>query len=216
MAYNRSIGSILYQTSKESIRIGSNYRRCFSVSISRHNLFGGTKSIGNKGQLLTPPSGKGETSSNPADLFKKNDILMYSDKPLNYIESVKENGFHLANNLLITSPNKQGEIIGALMLQSETFEVNLSNEGYKIINKFIVEFNEDVLQVFKKVHPKPEIVVIGLGEKSRMLSESNKRYFSSLGMQLEVGDSNNAAQIFDLLATERPNVIGALLLPPNV
>ncbi|KAK6203114.1 NADH dehydrogenase 1 alpha subcomplex assembly factor 3 [Scheffersomyces amazonensis] len=188
--------------------------RVFSTTHTIQNLFGGSKSIN---QIkLEPPSGKGESTANPADLFKKNDILMFSDKPINYIESVKENGFHLANNLLITSPDKLGNIIGTLLIQSETFEINLSNNGYQLINGFIINFSEEILNVFAKVHPKPEILVVGLGSKSRMLSESNKKFLSRLGIQLEVGDSSNAANIFDLLATERPNVIGALLLPPNV
>lgn len=192
-------------------------RRCFSTSAARYNLFGNGKTINNPKADLGAPSGKGETTTNPVDLIKKNDILLYSTKPLNYIESVKTNGFHLANNLLISSPNKQGDVIGALLIESESFEVNFSNDGYKIINGFMVDFNEqEVLQIFNKIHPKPEIAVIGLGKKSRVLSESNRKYFSSLGIQLEIGDSNNAAQIFDLLATERPNVISALLLPPNV
>ena len=49
-----------------------------------------------------------------------------------------------------------------------------------------------------------------------MLSIENRKILTNLGIQLEISDSNNAAQIFDLLATERPNVIGALLLPPNM
>lgn len=189
----------------------STSRHSFSSTKTSLNLFSGSKKHG-----LEAPSGKAETASNPADLFKKNDILMYSDKPMNYIESVKVDGFHLANNLLIKSPDKDGNIIGTVLLHSETFEVDL-NDAYKIINGFIVEFDETkVLEIFKKVHPKPELVVVGLGKQSRMLSDVNKRFFSSIGIQLEVGDSNNAAQMFDLLATERPNVIGALLLPPNV
>lgn len=163
------------------------------------------------------PSNKLETASNPADILKRNDILMYSQKPINYIESVKHNGFHLANNILITSPNEEGQEVGTLLLENESFEVNLANGGYKVVNGFIVDFDrEQVLSVFGKVHPKPEIVVVGLGKKSRMLSEDNRNYFSHLGIQLEVGDSPNAAKIYDLLATERPGVIAALLLPPNV
>lgn len=188
---------------------------CFSTSSYKQNLFGGTKTINLKN--LEAPSGKGETSSNPADLIKKNDILFYSDKPINYIESVKSNGFYLANNLLITSPDKHNNIIGTILLDSETFEVNLSNDGFKFVNDFMVEFNEkEVLKIFERVHPKPEIIVIGLGRKARVLVESNRLFFSSLGIQVEVSDSNNAAQSFDVLATERPHVIGALLLPPNV
>lgn len=163
------------------------------------------------------PSGKSETTSNPVDLFKKNDILMFSQKPINYIESVKKDGYHLANSVLITSPNKQGQEVGTLLLDTESFEVDLSSGGYKLINGFIVHFDEkSLLLIFEKVHPKPEIVVFGLGKKSRVLSEENKRFMSNQGIQLEIGDSKNAAKIYDLLATERPGVIGALLLPPNV
>ena len=90
------------------------------------------------------------------------------------------------------------------------------NNGFDLINGFIIDFHEDVLQIFNKIHPKPEICVIGLGCKSRMLSDSTKKYFSNLGIQVDHSDSNNAAQMFDLLATERPNVIAALLLPPNI
>lgn len=192
-----------------------NLNRYLSNSAISFNLFGGKKVI-NQGQ--NAPSGKSESTANPADMIKKNDILMFSPKPTNYIESVKNNGFHLANNLLITSPDKQGNITGTLLLDSETFEINLSkpNMGFEIVNGFIVDFHEDILQVFNKVHPKPEICVVGLGSRSRMLSESNRNYFSNLGIQLEFSDSNNAAQMFDLLATERPNVIAALLLPPNI
>lgn len=191
--------------------------RGFNTSRTRWDLFGGGKQVrGDPKQILQAPSGKGQTTANPADLFKKNDILMFSDKPINYIESVKHNGFYLANNIYISSPDKLGNIIGALLYQTESLEINLTG-CYKLINGFIVEFDEEeILQIFTKIHPKPEILCIGLGKKSRMLSESNRKFFSQLGIQLEIGDSNNAAQSFDLLATERPNVIGALLLPPNV
>ncbi|GEQ66626.1 hypothetical protein JCM33374_g289 [Metschnikowia sp. JCM 33374] len=165
---------------------------------------------------MMAPGNKSETVGNPVDLIKKNDILMYSQKPINYIESVKPNGFHLANSVLITSPSENGDVIGTLLLESESFEINLSNGGYKIVNGFIVEFNEEqILGLFSKVHPKPEILVVGLGKKSRVLSEKNRQYLSSLGIQLELGDSRHAARIYDLLATERPGVISALLLPPN-
>lgn len=187
--------------------------RRFSTTRISYNLFGGGKSP----QDMLAPSGKSETTANPVDLFKKNDILMFSQKPINYIESVKKDGYHLANSVLITSPDKQDREIGTLLLDTESFEINLSEGGYSITNGFIVHFDElTLLLIFEKVHPKPEIVVFGLGKRSRVLSEQNKRFMSNLGIQLELGDSKNAAKIFDLLATERPGVIGALLLPPNI
>lgn len=193
--------------------------RSFSHSAVKLNLFGGSKTIQPKtgSGNLTAPTGKGESAPDPVDLIKRNDMLAHSQKPRNNIESVRDNGFLLSSNIIITSPNKNGNVQGTLLLESDAYEVDLSNGGFQIINGFIVEFNEEsVLQIFSKIHPKPEIVVIGLGERSRMLSDKNRKYFSSLGIQIEVSDSNNAAQNFDLLATERPNVVGALLLPPNV
>lgn len=187
--------------------------RPLSTSGSYHSFFSGSKAPQPR---FEAPGAKSETVSNPADLFKKNDILMFSSKPVNYIESVKKNGFHLANQLFIESPNKRGEIIGALLLETESFEINLSNNGFTITNNIMVEFGDDVMKLLDKINPKPEILVVGLGKKSRMLSEKNRKQFTELGILLEIGDSLHSARIFDLLATERPNTIGALLLPPNV
>lgn len=188
--------------------------RRFHTLALRRDLFGGTKQINHK-QVFTPPT-KAESASNPADLFKKNDILMYCDKPVNYIETVNNRGFHLANSIMILSPDDKGNHIGALLFTTETYEVNLSNGGFKI-DGVVVHFDEDlVLSVFEKMHPKPEIICVGVGSKSRMLSPLNRKFLSGLGIQIEVGDSRRAASLYDLLATERPNTIAGLLLPPYV
>lgn len=180
--------------------------RCYSKEGTLHEHF-------------TPPNqGGGGGGGDPSNVFKRNDVLMYSQKPVNYIESVKANGFHLANRLLITSPDKEGSVVGTLLLDTETFEVNLTKptKGFDVVHGFMIEFSEEVLQVFSKIHPKPELCVIGLGGKSRMLGPRSKQYFLNVGIQVESAGSNNAAQIYDLLATERPKCIAALLLPPNV
>ncbi|KHC57784.1 hypothetical protein MGC_02070 [Candida albicans P37039] len=205
-------------------------------------------------QILRPPQNKSQTpSTNPADILKKNDILMYSTKPTNYIESVTKNGFHLSNNLLIesklnkipqigtlnatttttstTSASKNDSAIGLMLLHSEAFEIKLNSNTINIIDDWYVDFKintsssssssndgdgDSIIKIFELIHPKPEILIVGLGKKSRMLSIENKNFFSNLGIQLEITNSNNGAKIFDLLATERPNVIGAILLPPNI
>lgn len=200
-------------------------------------------------QILRPPQNKSQTpSTNPADILKKNDILMYSTKPTNYIESVTKNGFHLSNNLLIesklnkipqigtlnatttTSASKNDSAIGLMLLHSEAFEIKLNSNTINIIDDWYVDFKintssssssndgdgDSIIKIFELIHPKPEILIVGLGKKSRMLSIENKNFFSNLGIQLEITNSNNGAKILDLLATERPNVIGAILLPPNI
>ncbi|CAK9438262.1 uncharacterized protein LODBEIA_P25000 [Lodderomyces beijingensis] len=163
---------------------------------------------------LFKPSQKAQPPVNPADILTQNDILLYASKPHNYIESIKDNGFHLSNSYLITSPDAHGHVIGLCLIGSETFEVDVS--GMYHVTGHVVEFDSRVLEIFAKVHPKPEIVVVGLGRESRMLSSRNRDWFSEVGISLEVSDSTNSGQIFDLLSTERPGVIGALLLPPNV
>ncbi|ODQ77359.1 hypothetical protein BABINDRAFT_163616, partial [Babjeviella inositovora NRRL Y-12698] len=88
---------------------------------------------------------------------------------------------------VIETPNENNEIAGAILLGEEVFEVTLSNspednyahdQTLKITNGFHVEFNEQrILSIFAAVHPKPDIVVVGLGKKFRVLSESNKKFF---------------------------------------
>ena len=193
-------------------------RRLLHSTCRKSDLFGGGgKTLSSYKLSDLTPGGKAESTPNPVDLFKKNDIFLLSQKPANNIESVRSNGFLLSNKIFISSPNKEGDIIGALLVDADAYEVNLSKNGFYITKDFLVEFDhESVLQIFGKIHPKPEILVVGTGKKSRMLSEPNRKYLSSLGIQLEVCDSTIAAQLFDMLATERPNLVGALLLPPNV
>lgn len=187
--------------------------RTLTISSVLCDLFGRLKT-NNAKQVSN--SGPSKASSNPTNLFKQNNVLMYSEKPVNYIESVRFNGFHLNSNIMISSPDKNGNTIGALLMEKEALEVDFTN-SYTISNGYIVDFDVNkVLGIFQKIHPKPEILVVGLGKKSRILSQRNRAFFSSLGIQLEIGDSKNAASSFDVLATERPNVVGALLLPPNV
>lgn len=217
------------------------HHRNFHTSSPTHNLFGSnpqSKSL--RGRLssspehLLKPLAKTQVSSNPADMLTQNDILMYSSKPQNYIESIKLNGFHLSNQYFVSSPDSNGDLVGLCLIKSETFEVKLTNKKEKkmnsvkgkgglssgdncILDNHIVTFTDSILQIFAKVHPKPELVVIGTGKKtSRLLNPENRKWFSNMGIQLEVSDSTTAGQIYDLLSTERPGVIGALLLPPNL
>ncbi|KAG7661486.1 uncharacterized protein J8A68_005064 [[Candida] subhashii] len=192
------------------------FLRQLSRSQARLGLFSKSSSQPARASpLFTPPpdSTPQVRPSNAGDLFKKNDILMYADKPLNYIESLKPNGFHLANTLLITSPNSAGNVNGLVLIDTETI-LQLNPLRFQPLH--IQLKGQNVLNVFERVHPKPEILVIGLGKKSRMLSGENRRFLLDLGIGLEVSHTANAVDVFDLLSTERPHVIGALMLPPNV
>lgn len=135
--------------------------------------------------------------------------------PANNIESVTSNGFVLTSGARIES--KPGALKGLILLGREAFVVNMDDDSVKGIQSGRVELDKDkLLAIFDVVHPKPELLVLGLGGKSRILGQATKNYFVSRGMQTEIGTTLNSASNFDLLASERGSVVAALLLPPNI
>lgn len=155
-----------------------------------------------------------------AKMLSNLDMLALSSTPLNNIESVREDAIKLTSGVLIKSPGKNNEIVGTLLIGSEVFELNLgggnNTSHFTITNNFLVEFADEALRIFTLVHPKPELIVVGLGKKSRILHERNRKFFNSLGIQIEISNTRTACQNFDLLATERPNQVAGLMLPPNL
>ncbi|AOA60490.1 Hypothetical protein PP7435_CHR1-0944 [Komagataella phaffii CBS 7435] len=144
------------------------------------------------------------------------DILGLSDKPSNNIEMISKDSIIFTNLTLIKSPTKDKRIVGALLLNNEVYQIDLTDR-YEIHNKFIMDLDESILKVFSIIYPKPELVVIGMGGKPRMLHQNNKEYLNKLGIQYEVSDTKNSALNYDLLATERGvTQIAGLILPPNL
>lgn len=80
----------------------------------------------------------------------------------------------------------------------------------------MIEFNEQSLDFLKLINPLPELMILGLGSKMRLVSDDNLKVFRGLGTKVEITDTRNACRNFDLLATERPNQVGAILLPLTV
>lgn len=106
---------------------------------------------------------------------------------------------------------------GLILLGREAFEVAIQDDAVKGIESGRVELDpKKLLTIFDVVHPKPELLVLGLGGKSRILGPVTKNYFVTRGMQTDVGTTVNGASNFDLLASERGSVVAALLLPPNM
>ncbi len=59
-----------------------------------------------------------------------------------------------------------------------------------------------------------DLLILGLGSDIRPLSPETKRHITSLGMRVEVLDTQNAASQFNLLATERGvDDVAAALIP---
>lgn len=144
------------------------------------------------------------------------DYDMYDElaKPLNNIETVLKDGFKLASDHQVVSPDPNSPQ-GLVLIGSESFKVDLTG-AIENLDKGIVDISPEALSIFEVVDPIPELLVVGLGGKSRILGQKTSAYLHSLGMQLQVSNTANGCSNFDLLATERPMRIGALLFPPNL
>lgn len=148
-------------------------------------------------------------ASNLGENLAKFDIYALAEKPENNVEMISHDAIVFSNLKAITSPN------GALLLNNQIFEVNLKE--MTIQNGIIVEFPPNLFKVLEIVYPKPELLVVGLGAKSRILGNTTRKQLSALGIRVETSDTRNSALSYDLLATERsPELVGALMLPPNV
>ncbi|WVQ79360.1 hypothetical protein IAT38_001457 [Cryptococcus sp. DSM 104549] len=64
--------------------------------------------------------------------------------------------------------------------------------------------------VFELVVPRPEIVLFGTGHRAMPAPKRFREYFSSLGIQLDVMDTRNAASTYNLLIEEGRRVSAAL------
>jgi uncharacterized protein len=133
-------------------------------------------------------------------------VLADATAPLNNIDTITRDSVIFSSGTLVK--NKVCLLLANQVLQFEPH--------YEIKNGFIVEFAPESLEFLKLINPQPELFVIGLGSKSRLLSQMNLDFFQELGVRVEISDTKNAGRNFDLLATERPNQIGAILLPPSV
>lgn len=154
----------------------------------------------------TPRAAKGDLSDN--------DIYGEIEPPLNNVDILTKNGFVLASGVEIMSNTKTNPT-GLALLGSEAFKIDLTG-AVTGLEKGIVEIDNHCLGLFDVVYPKPEILIIGLGGKSRILGPRTTEYIRSLGMQIQLSNTEFGASNFDLLAIERPGQIGALLFPPDM
>lgn len=143
------------------------------------------------------------------------DVFATVEKPENNVEMVSRDAIIFSNMKVIRSPNKQKDPIGAFLLNNQIFEVNM--KGCHFSNNGIV-FHMDprIGELLRVIYPKPELIVLGLGKKTRIVSKETRDCFNKLGIRLETSDTHYSALNYDMLATERtPRFVGALMLPPN-
>ncbi|GAA5898516.1 hypothetical protein JCM8208_004686 [Rhodotorula glutinis] len=68
----------------------------------------------------------------------------------------------------------------------------------------------DKVKVFEALSPRPEILLVGTGTATQFAPPEFKKYLNSLGIQVDVLDSRNAASTYNLLQEEGRRVAAAL------
>lgn len=155
----------------------------------------------------TPRAAKGDLSDN--------DLYGEQEPPLNNVNILTKNGFVLQSGMEIISWDTKNNPIGLALLGIEAFKIDFKG-AVQGLEKGIVEIDPSCLGIFDVVYPKPEILIVGLGAKSRILGPKTSQHIRSLGMQVQLSNTEFGASNFDLLATERPGQVGALLFPPDM
>ncbi|KAG0678731.1 hypothetical protein C6P40_000202 [Pichia californica] len=154
-------------------------------------------------------------ASNLGQNLAKYDIYALADKPENNVEMISKESIIFSNLKVISNTNLENPI-GALLLSNQIFEISLKGLEFKY-DGVVVEFDDKILDIFELVYPKPELLVAGLGKRTRMLGPKTKERLNKLGIRVETGDTRSSALSYDLLATERsPFLVASIMLPPNI
>lgn len=130
------------------------------------------------------------------------DFDIYNDlpTPANTVEVVLHNGFRLTSGVRVITEDPVNKPLALLLLGTEAFEIDLSAPGMvQGLDKGFVTLSKEVLSVLEVVHPKPELLVVGLGKKSRLLTPDTRKLITSLGIQIEL---STTVSVF--IGTSRP------------
>jgi hypothetical protein len=117
------------------------------------------------------------------------DFDIYNELPMpaNTVEVVLHNGFRLTSGVRVITDDPIKKPLALMLLGTEAFEIDLSEPGAVTgLDRGFVSISEKILGVLEVVHPKPELLVVGLGKKSRLLTPDTRKIITSLGIQIEL------------------------------
>lgn len=192
--------------------LGQRVLTSFKRPISEKALFG-RRSYSDSGNNPWTQAGKEEILGGTGDGKSSFDIYSELNIPLNNIKSLLATGYLLeSGESVITSDPARPK--GLLLLGTDAFQIDCRK--FTGFETGLVEMDLDTLRPLEVVHPRPEILVIGLGGKSRILGPKTQQYLRELGIRHHLASSRSAASSFNLLSMERGNEIGGLLLTTNI
>lgn len=179
---------------------------------------------------LNPDRGPASEENTQTD-FDDLNVLGATPMPTSSVDICTEDGFVLDSGLKITDGD------GVMLVEGEAFvwrpwlatpassvgsqilkDVNITKAGNGtggLINaKGLMEIPRHSLGVLGLVWPKPDLIIIGTGERIHPLETKTRETLQQLGVRIEVLDTRNAASQFNMLATERGvQEVAAAMLP---
>ncbi|KAH8196648.1 hypothetical protein TruAng_009172 [Truncatella angustata] len=185
-------------------------------------------------QTPTSPSSSFHTSSrrgaeradmpggNPAATsLAQLDVLANTPAPSTAVDITMSSGFQLNNGTRVTDGS------GVLLVSGEAFgwrpwdfsssspPTRSPKTNFRLLNKKgQFDIHPESLNLLAQIYPRPDILVMGLGQENRPLSPELRKAISAMGIRVEVLDTRNAAAQFNLLATERGvDDVAAALIP---
>jgi NADH dehydrogenase [ubiquinone] 1 alpha subcomplex assembly factor 3 len=140
------------------------------------------------------------------------DVLRNTKIPATNVDACTTMGFHLNNG------TKTADGSGILLLGGEAFRWRPwgpeKTVGSLLSRTGVLNVEKDMFGLLDVLHPKPDLLIIGTGDKLWMLSPQTRAYLESIGIRVEMQDTANAASTYNLLATERGvEGVGAAMLP---
>ncbi|KAK9364383.1 NADH dehydrogenase 1 alpha subcomplex assembly factor 3 [Lipomyces kononenkoae] len=140
------------------------------------------------------------------------DLLQDLPRPPMAIDSVLEDGFLLSDGSIFECKNST---LGLVIVDGQVFEWDFG-QYCTGLDAGLVDIRKEGVNMLTLLFPRPELLLVGLGGKSRILSEATRATLMGMGYTIEVTDTQNCANNFELLATERPRQVMAMLLPPGI
>lgn len=173
------------------------------------------------------PASKEDTQTD----FAAMNMLGNMAPPSTAVDACLDDGFALDSGLKVTNagvllvggeafkwrpwvrPGRKEGTIGAGSAGDDSKGV--SSATGKLRNpKGMFEVDKSVWGVLDLVWPKPDLLILGTGEKIVPVSPQTRRDIAELGIRIEVQDTRNAAAQFNMLATERgTQQVAAALVP---
>ncbi|KAL7424428.1 hypothetical protein Q5752_000111 [Cryptotrichosporon argae] len=129
-----------------------------------------------------------------------------SDAPPLAVNKLTPAGFHLSDGLVV--PGGLVFVDGRVLL----WDVDPPADASGGIEQAWAGWTAERFKVFERVVPRPEILLFGTGKSVIPAPKAVRDYVSSLGIQLDVMDSRNAASTYNLLS-EEGRTVGAALCP---